>query len=226
MFTAALPTTAKSRSNPNVHTPIDGWMDTGDVARAHTHTHIHRNITQPQKKNGTRPFAATWMDPETIILWKQIRKRKTNTRWRHLYVESKIRHNEPVYKTETPHRHRREACQSRLFILNTHCISRSQAQWLSLIFPFPCLFLPHPSATFLTCFYLTGNLQDIHASPERVKYGVKGVNASSCHHEQSTMPRWSYRWVLQILRSRSFLYYISCSRKKERKRKATQLTFW
>ena len=50
MFTAALPTTAKSRSNPNVHTPIDGWMDTGDVARAHTHTHTHRNITQPQKK--------------------------------------------------------------------------------------------------------------------------------------------------------------------------------
>ena len=150
---------------------------------------------------------------------KQIRKRKTNTRWCHLYVESKI-----WYKwTHLQNRNTLtdiETYRSWFFILYTHCTSRSQAQWLSLIFPFPCLFLAHPSATFLTSFYLTGNLQDIQASPERAKYGVKGVNALPCHQEKRTMPRWSYRWVLQILRSRSFLYYISCSRIKEKKKES------
>ena len=167
------------------------------------------------------------MDPETIILCEANQKEKDKYQMTSLIcgIQNTTQMN-LFTKQKHPHRHRRETYQSRLFILYTDCISRSQAQWLSLIFPFPCLFLPHPSATFLTCFYLTGNLQDIQASPERVKYGVKGVNASSCHHEKRTMPRWSYRWVLQILRSRSFLYCISCSRKKERKRKATQLTFW
>ena len=35
------------------------------------------------------PFAATQMDLEIIIL-SQVRKRKTNTIWYHLYVESNI----------------------------------------------------------------------------------------------------------------------------------------
>ena len=40
------------------------------------------------KKNEIMPFAATWMQLEIIIL-SEVRKRKTNTVWYHLYVEAK-----------------------------------------------------------------------------------------------------------------------------------------
>ena len=43
------------------------------------------------KKNKIMPFAATWMELETLIL-SEVRKRKTNTIWYHLYLESNIRH--------------------------------------------------------------------------------------------------------------------------------------
>ena len=43
------------------------------------------------KKNEIMPFAATWMDPEIIIL-SEISQRETDTIWYHLYVESKIWH--------------------------------------------------------------------------------------------------------------------------------------
>ena len=74
-------------------------MDKEDVARtharthahAHTHarTHTHRNITQPQKKNEILPPAATWMDPEIIVLKEVSQMRKTNIISYCLYVESK-----------------------------------------------------------------------------------------------------------------------------------------
>ena len=41
------------------------------------------------ENNEIMPSAATWMDLEIIILSEE-RKRKTNTIWYHLYVESKI----------------------------------------------------------------------------------------------------------------------------------------
>ena len=41
------------------------------------------------KKNDIMPFAATWMDLDIIIL-SEVSKRKTNTIWYHLYVESKM----------------------------------------------------------------------------------------------------------------------------------------
>ena len=41
------------------------------------------------RKNEIMPCAATWMDREIIIL-SEVRRRKTNTIWYHLYVESKI----------------------------------------------------------------------------------------------------------------------------------------
>ena len=40
------------------------------------------------------------MDLEIIIL-SEVRKKKTNTIWYHLYVESKIQQNELAYETET-----------------------------------------------------------------------------------------------------------------------------
>jgi len=43
------------------------------------------------KKNQIMPFAATWMEPETLIL-SEVRKRKTNTIWYHSYLVSNIQH--------------------------------------------------------------------------------------------------------------------------------------
>jgi len=43
------------------------------------------------KKNKIMPFAATWMELETLIL-SEVRKRKTNIIRFHLYLESNIRH--------------------------------------------------------------------------------------------------------------------------------------
>ena len=57
-------------------------MDKDDVV------HIYNGILPSHKKNGIMPIAATWMQPEIIIL-SEVRKRKTNAMY-HLYVESKI----------------------------------------------------------------------------------------------------------------------------------------
>ena len=50
-------------------------------ARAHTHTHTHTHRVEyysARKKNEIMPFAATWMDPEIIIL-SEVSQTKTNT---------------------------------------------------------------------------------------------------------------------------------------------------
>ena len=49
------------------------------------------------------PFAATCMQLESLIL-SEVRKRKANTIWYHLYV-SKYGTNHPIYKRETDYRH-------------------------------------------------------------------------------------------------------------------------
>ena len=47
------------------------------------------------------PFAATWMDPEAIII-SEVSQIKTNIFWYCLYLKSKKKHtNELIYKTET-----------------------------------------------------------------------------------------------------------------------------
>ena len=61
----------------NVHT------HTHTRTRAHTHTLEYYSVI---KKNEIMPFAATQMDLEMIIL-NEVRKRKKNTIWYHLYVE-------------------------------------------------------------------------------------------------------------------------------------------
>ena len=51
--------------------------------------YIYSGILLSHKRDKLMPFAATWMDVEIIIL-SQVRKKKTNTIWYLLIVESKI----------------------------------------------------------------------------------------------------------------------------------------
>ena len=51
--------------------------------------YIQSKILLAIKKNEILPFIGKWMQLNIIIL-SEVRKRKTNTTWYHLYVESKI----------------------------------------------------------------------------------------------------------------------------------------
>ena len=51
--------------------------------------HIYKGYYSAIKNNEIMPFAATWMDPEIIIL-SEVSQTKTNIIWYHLCVESKI----------------------------------------------------------------------------------------------------------------------------------------
>ena len=59
-------------------------MDKEDVV------HIYNGILLSHKKNEIMPFAATWMDLETIIL-TEVRQRKTNIIWYHSSVKSNFK---------------------------------------------------------------------------------------------------------------------------------------
>ena len=52
------------------------------------HTYIQWKVTQSLKKNEIMPFAATWMELETIILSEVSQKEKEKYIQYHLYVES------------------------------------------------------------------------------------------------------------------------------------------
>ena len=55
-------------------------MDKDDVVHI-SNTHTQQNVIQPLKKEETRPFVTTWMDPEGITL-SEISQGKTHTlRW-------------------------------------------------------------------------------------------------------------------------------------------------
>ena len=58
------------------------------------------------KKNKIVPFAATWMQPEIIIL-SEVSQRKTNIIWHHLYVKSKKMIQMNLFMKQT-HRHRKQ----------------------------------------------------------------------------------------------------------------------
>ena len=71
----------------------------------HTHTHTHTmEYYSAIQKNEILLFAATQMDLESIML-SDIRQRKTNAVWYHLYVESK-KCSKPVNITKKKQTHR------------------------------------------------------------------------------------------------------------------------
>ena len=80
----------------------DRWMDKEDVVYIYT-----MEYSSAIKKNEILPFAATWIDLEIIIL-SEVRQRKTNIIWYHLYVESKKIIQVNLYvKQKHSHRHRK-----------------------------------------------------------------------------------------------------------------------
>ena len=71
---------------------IDRQMDQEDVIYIHNGTLLSHN-------NDIMPFAATWMELETLIL-SEVRKRKTNTIWYHLNWNLLYSINEPFHRKE------------------------------------------------------------------------------------------------------------------------------
>ena len=71
MFIVALFTIDNTWKQPKC---INRGMDKEDTHKhthSHTHTHTHTHTMEyysASKKNGIRPFVATWMDPECVIL--------------------------------------------------------------------------------------------------------------------------------------------------------------
>ena len=83
MFTAARLTIAKTWKQ--FKRPMtEEWIKEDMV-------YVQSEILLTIKKNEILPFTGTWMQLDIIVL-NEVRKRKTNTTWYHLYVESKTWH--------------------------------------------------------------------------------------------------------------------------------------
>ena len=95
IFIKALFTIAKIWKQP---VSTAWWMDKEDVV------YTLNGILFSCKKDEILPVAATWIDLEGIML-SEIRQRKTNTIWFHLYMKSK---EEKQAKQKQTHRYREQ----------------------------------------------------------------------------------------------------------------------
>ena len=91
VFIAALFTIAKTWKQPKY---LSTWMN-----KCAMYTHTHNGMLFSHKKNKLMPFVATWMDLE-IVTVSEVRQRRTDTTWYHLYVESVHDTDELISKTE------------------------------------------------------------------------------------------------------------------------------
>ena len=90
-----------SRDMEATEVPINRWA----VTKALLHTHICNKILLGQKKK-ILSFVIAWMDLEGIVLI-EISRRKTNSIWFHLYVESKEQNKQQI-KLKQTHKHRKQ----------------------------------------------------------------------------------------------------------------------
>ena len=66
--------------------------------------------------------AATWIQPETVIL-SEVRKKKTNTIWCHLYMKSKIQHKQNyLWTRKQTHRHKKQTMVFLSWFITGYCI--------------------------------------------------------------------------------------------------------
>ena len=87
VFIAALFTIARTCKQPKCPS-ADEWIK---MRCMYTHTHTHTMEYYSASTKNEMPFVATWIELQILIL-SEIRQRKPNTIWYHLYVESKICH--------------------------------------------------------------------------------------------------------------------------------------
>ena len=97
MFTAAIFTTAKTWKQPK--RPL---TDEGIKKKWYIYT-MEYNLAI--KENKIMPFAATWMQPDTLILSEVSQKEKDKH-----HMISLIYRKRPIYKIETDHGHGGQPC--------------------------------------------------------------------------------------------------------------------
>ena len=89
------------------------WTTEDEMIYVCTHTHTCTHTLEYYsviKKSEKMPFAATWIDgPRDYTKWT---KRKTNTIWNHLHVESKIWHKWSIIQNRNRLRDGEQICGS------------------------------------------------------------------------------------------------------------------
>ena len=87
----------------HTHTP---HTHTHTYIHIHAHTYIHTHAHTTPKKEQNLAVCNNMVRPREYYSWWNVRQRKANREWCHLYVESKKYTNKYTWKTEADHRHR------------------------------------------------------------------------------------------------------------------------